>query len=71
MSSSFWNAGADRVRKALRAKRKEIDRLTRELEQAGTEAERRALEERLRTLIENGDPSERDVDHSLFLHKRS
>lgn len=71
MSTSFWNEGADRLRKARQAKRKEIDRLTRELRQAGTEAERRVLEDRLHTLIEDEDPSERDVDHSLFLDERS
>lgn len=70
MSSSFWSQGADRLRKGLKAKRDEIDRLTRELRQARTEADRRALEERLRTLIEEEDPSGRDVDHSLFLHER-
>lgn len=71
MSSSFWSQGADRLRQGLRAKRDEIDRLTHELRQARTEAERRALEERLRTLIEDEDPSGRDVDHSVFLNERS
>lgn len=67
MDTSFWAEGPDRLRKGMKSKRRELDRLIRELQQTSSEDARREIDARIRALLEGEDPSDEDVARSLFL----
>lgn len=70
MNTAFWAEGPDCLRKGMKTRRRELDRLIRELQQTGSDGARREIDERIRALLEEYDPSEEDLTRSVFLGGR-
>ncbi len=66
MANSFWTEGPQRLREGLAAHRAELERLAAQLRAAKDAEERERLERQIRCLLEAYNPSEEEIEESLF-----
>jgi hypothetical protein len=66
MTNSFWTEGPQRLREALDGRRAELEQLAEQLRTAKDGEERERLERRIKRILEEYAPNEREIEQSLF-----
>lgn len=66
MENRFWTEGTERLQRALGERRAEVDELIATIQGTKDHTEKRRLEQKLRDLLAEYDPTEEEIEHSLF-----